>query len=136
MVKQIPKNYPEVGLSGLVGVADARSLGGVAQVLKHADIIFQSRLRKLSLLVEVMHILIFLTLVGMCFWTGSSVRAILMGISVGKHVDTSVLAASLSDLIPGFAEFLAVMTLVYLMKTAIGFRIQSRRLQWELFRAD
>jgi hypothetical protein len=133
LANTLPKNCPETGLSRLVSVADVHELGDVTKILKEADLRFHAVMRKLNLYVEISNALVHLAFIGLSLWFIMRLQEILMGISSQRHLGTSVVAASLGEVIAGTAELLAVVTVIYVLERLCAFRISARRVRWELF---
>jgi hypothetical protein len=135
VAKALPRDCPEIGLLRVTEMVDKDNLGGITEALRQADVTFHSAMRRLTLSVELVRSMVLLTFIGMWFWIALEVRAILLGLSMSKHADTSTVAASLNDSIPGTLEFLIVVAVLLVLERLSTFRIVERRLQWEIGRS-
>lgn len=133
LAQAFPKNSPEAGLSKLASLSDVQQSRDVPKTLKEADFVFHTVMQKLCLYREALHGLVYVTGIGSCLWFIMQLWGIASGISSQTHFNTSVVAASLSEVMGGTAELLAVVAAVCVFERVCAFRISKRTDRWRLF---
>lgn len=133
LAKAFPKNSPETGLGKLASFSDVQQLRDVPRALKEADFTFHTVMQKLCSYRKALHSLVYVTVIGLCLWFIMQLRGIALGISSQTHFSTSVVAASLSEVMAGTAELLAVVAAIYVFECVCAFRISKRTDLWRLF---
>lgn len=139
LVKNIPKNCPEAGLTELASATEVHGVRDMAGAFKAAELKFQAVMSQVSLYVQTLHSLVCLSLLGLFLWLVMRLHSILIGISAQVHLTTWVVASTLSEVMAGTAELAGIVSLLYLLKCVCIFRVSVRRVKWMLFlssRAD